>query len=352
MKYIPVLCASIMLFVPLFSVADPVIDEIDYEYSGEEGGIVIKGKRFGDFGGEILSWDDFEKHEPGDGIFGKRPLDGHTWTTIYNYKGQGVQVDRTRKVSGNNSLLLDWSKDAHTIRAFGWAEKGPYNELYISYWRHMEGNFDYAKDNHKQFYLYGSNNGFPQLMPLIPGGTKLWGVYNNVGDSNITYAQRNNINISGWDWENTAQRFNRWEFFLKLNAPHTESNGIIRVWMDGELGVENDNYRMAYVNGQFTDFRLGHMAQGFSATAKAWFDDVYIATTQARVEICNAAKYSNCTIKHLQYVSPIEWSRSKIVFKARNFEALKGYPVYVYVIDKNGNVSSGYPLPRPVMITN
>ena len=45
------------------------------------------------------------------------------------------------------------------------------------------------------------------------------------------------------------------------------------------------------------------MAQGFFSTAKAWFDDLYIATTPARIEICNADIYELCTIKHIQYVA-------------------------------------------------
>lgn len=324
----------------------PVIDAVEFK-AIEGSQMIIRGSGFQSFSGEILSWDDFEKHPTGVNISDKRPLDGHVWSTIYAYEGKGIRVDESKKVSGKKSLLLDWGTDNNTIRAFGWAGKGPYDELYISYWRRMEGDFDFSKDNHKQFYLYGSFDGLPQLMPLIPGGTKMWGVYNNVGDGSVPYASRNNINRSGWTWENTANKFQRWEFFLKLNSPYTESNGVVKVWLDGEEGIANESYRATYVDGKFVDFRLGHMAQGFSSTAKAWFDDIYIATTQARVEICNSDVYEKCSIKHIQYVSPDSWKEREIVFELRGQELLKGHPVYIYVINSNGVPSRAFRIPAP-----
>src|SRR5690606_16774544 len=109
----------------------------------------------------------------------------------------------------------------------------------------------------------------------------------------------------------------------------------------------NNAYRIRYVDGKFNDFRLGHMAGGFSDSAKAWFDDVYISTTQARIEICNASAYKQCTLKHLQYVDSKDWGSQSITFSPRNLSLFKGEKVYLYVIDQNGNVSNGFPLPRP-----
>lgn len=309
--------------------------------------VVVTGSDFGSFGGTIVSWDDFESHSVGVNIAGKSPIAGHVWSTLYGYSGKGIVVDRTRRVSGENSIKVEWGIDSNTIRAFGWAGKGPYDELYITYWRYMEGNFKYSTDNHKQFYLYGTADGFPQLMPLIPGGTQTWGVYNNVGDGNVEYNARNNINTLGWNWSNTSNKFQRWEIYTKLNSPYTQSNGIVRLWVDGRLGVNNEKYRVRYVDGKFNDFRLGHMAQGFPDTAKAWFDDIYIATTQARVEICNSNVYLQCSIKHLQFVDDKDWSSQKITFTPRNLAMLKGEKVYLYVVDRNGVVSNAFAMPRP-----
>lgn len=338
--------------VGLFSVSAygaPLVESIDVSGSPEKM-TVISGQNFGDFGGEILSWDDFEHHALGTKVGNAKPVEGHDWSAIYGYDGEGIVIDSTRSVSGDKAIKLDWSIDSHSIRAFGWSGKGPYSELYISYWRYMEGDYNSDQnDNHKQFYLYGGENGFPQLMPLIPAGNTKWGVYNNVGDSNISWSERNNMNTKGWSWENTSSKYQRWEVYTKLNQPYSDYNGVIQVRVDGELGIATDSYRIRNVNSQFEDFRLGHMAQGFSESAKAWFDDVYIASTRARVEICDSNSYEDCRTKHIQYVDPANWSDSKIELTIRNAQYFKQGPVFLYVVDKNGSISEAKAIPRPVM---
>lgn len=339
---------TILIFSCSAVTAAPQVQKVDLPAYPDQS-VTVSGRNFGDFGGVVVSWDDFEKHSPGDRISGLKPEDGHTWSTIYNYRGAGIAIDTQHSVSGDKSVKVDWSIDPEGIRAFGWAGKGPYNQLYITYWRLMQGNFLAASSNHKQFYLYGNKGGFPQGMPFIPAGQESWGFYNNVsfGPISLLNPNPNNKNDKGWTWNNTNSKNQRWEFFIKLNEPYTERNGIIRAWLDGSLGIDNDSYQVRNVDGEFSDFRLGHMAGGFFKTAKAWFDDIYIATTQARVEICNSRNYDNCTIKHIQYVDPAEWTDTTIKFRLRNMNAFKGSPVYLYVIDKNGVTSAAVPLARP-----
>jgi hypothetical protein len=310
---------------------------------------VITGTDFNQFDGEIVSWDDFESQTAGTKLKGTKPIVGANWSTIYNYDGMGITVDSTDSISGNNSVKVDWSIDPESIRAFGWANRGPYSQLYISYWRKMTGDFVAATSNHKQFYLYGNVDQFPQGMPMMPGGTDRWGFYNNVSEGRITAENPNpnNINDRGWKWSNTNGVFQRWEFFIKLNEPSGMSNGVIQMWLDGQKGVDRNNYRIRNVDGEFIDFRLGHMAQGFYSTAKAWFDDLYIATTPARIEICNSNDYELCTIKHIQFVEPSNWSPTKIMVKLRGMPAFKEETSYLYVIDKFGTASNPIKVPKP-----
>ncbi len=310
---------------------------------------VINGSGFGAFGGEVVSWDDFEGDQLGQKISGLKPIVGPAWSTIYSYNGNGIVIDNTYSISGNKSVKVDWTIDPESVRAFGWSNKGPFSKLYISYWRRMEGNFQASTSNHKQFYLYGNVNQFPQGMPFIPGGQTRWGFYNNVSSGAIsdTNPNPNNISTPGWNWDGTANTFQRWEFNIQLNSPYTEKNGVIQVWLDGKLGIDNHSYAFRNVDGEFIDFRLGHMAQGFYNTAKAWFDDLYIATTQARLEICDKPVYSECSIKELQYVDPANWSDSRISFSIRNAQALKSNEVYLYVVDANGVTSEPLKVPKP-----
>ena len=329
--------------------AAPKIQSIDINTSQRDT-FEIVGTGFEDFNGEIVSWDDFQAHENGSKIEGLIPIKGHSWSRLGDKNSTDIAIE---KQSGSNKALkIEWSVSSETIRAFGWANKGPYDQLYISYWRKMSGGFDKSKSNHKQFYLYGNVGEFPQAMPFMPGGQNRWGFYNNVSEGAITAENPNpnNINTLGWIWENTKDKFQRWEFFIKLNEPYTMKNGVVEAWLDGQKGIDRHDYRVRNVNGKFIDFRLGHLAAGFDRSESnptAWFDDVYIATTQARVEVCNNDRYEDCTIKHIQYVDPTNWSPTKISLNFRNMPAFKEKNSYVYVIDKNGIPSNAFKVPKP-----
>jgi hypothetical protein len=202
----------------------------------------------------------------------------------------------------------------------------------------MTGDYDATRgDNHKQFYLYGNNSQMPQGMPLIPAGSTRWGFYNNVGDGTVPYSERYNMNSAGWSYSNTSNRFNRWEFWIELNAPYTESNGIIKIWVDGILGVNSNSYRHRYVDGEYIDFRIGHMAQGFTSSAEVWIDDLYISTTQARGELGDNIDYSSCTHREVQI--PLSWSNNSISLTINSGSFSNCDSLYLFIIDKNGYVS-------------
>ncbi len=308
--------------------------------------IEVYGTDFGEMDGGIISWDDFEGHETGELINGSKSIIGGNWSTIYSYSGDGARFDTRESHSGNKAAHLDWSIDKESIRAFGWSGRGPYNKLYISYQRYMEGDYKAASGfNHKQFYLYGNNGQMPQSMPLMPGGTTMWGLYNNVSSGGLSWSEGNNINTEGWVYSNTVNKFQRWEWFIQLNSPYTESNGIVKGWLDGVKGIDNEKYRIGYVDGSFKDFRLGHMAQGFMDSAKAWFDDLYIATTQARVELCDSPVWKECKSKEIQVVDEDTWSDTGISFKLNSGFSNYTGSIYLYVVDKDGFANEkGFPL--------
>jgi len=341
----------------LFAQANPNVQKITYAQNLSSH-TLVEGAAFGDMGGSVLSWDDFEAQPLNTNMKGLTPIEGHTWGTIFDYGGQGVAINNQYAISGNKSVKIDWSADgSEAMRAFGWAGKGPYDQLYFTYWRRMEGNYiTPGTMNHKQFYVYGNGtqDGLPQLILMMPAGERCWGINGNYDAYSfwgLSSEEANNITSPRVCWEDTSNKFNRWEVFVKLNQPATVSNGILQMRVDGKLVINNQHYPARNVAGNFTDFRLGHMAHGFESTAKAWFDDVYIATTQARIEVCNSNVYENCTIKHIQHVKPGSWTDTSISVDLRNVGAFKEMNSYLYVIDKNGNPSNpvllSIPTPPP-----
>ncbi|KAA1175049.1 hypothetical protein FWJ25_06675 [Marinobacter salinexigens] len=327
--------------------SEPRISSVTGELS-DGGQLIISGSGFGNFGGRIIAWDDFEQHNIGEYVNGLQSEIGKAWSTQYGYVGPGLAVDGTKSVSGTKSVKIDWSADGgNSIRAFGWSSEGPIDKIYISYHRYMEGAYKAASGyNHKQFYLFGTNSEFPQFMPLIPGGETGWAVYNNSGSFSQVPSGERGYSLQKLSYSNTEGQFQRWEWFLKLNSPETSYNGIVDGWVDGAVNWNFDDFRIGYKSGSFDDFRLGHMAQGFTDSARAWFDDVYTATTPARAEVCFSAEWAACgKEKTVLIPDPDRWGDGQIVVNFRQSNYLSQGKLYLYVIDNNGVVNqSGYQL--------
>lgn len=335
---------SIPVFLTLysatgFSAAEPKVDSVEGNF--EPGSVIhVNGTQFGEFNGRIISWDDFEGHDAGLELSDIKPVMGVNWTTQYGYKGQGIVIDDSRSVSGKNSVKVDWSiRDG--ITAFGWENQSPIETIYISYQRYMIGDYKSEEfDNHKQFYLFGTDREFPQFMPLIPAGQDAWAVYNNSGFASSQSSGKRGFSDIGLSYDNTSGKFQRWEWFLKLNDPIEQYNGIVYGWVDGAKAWDISDYRHRYVNGTFDDFRLGHMASGFHDSAIAWFDDVYSATTPARVELCGVNKWSACGNKKVLLIPmPDIWQNERVSAQVPELE-FDGWPgVYLYVVDSHGAVN-------------
>ena len=329
------ICLTILLF-SANCLADPSVSGHTGEASNGAT-VTISGSDFGSMDGSIISWDNFEAHSIGAQINGSSPVIGVNWSAMAsdsNYTGMVYANEHVN--SGSVAASIDWSiPNEKNISAFGWASQGPYTQLYITYWRYMTGDYssnieechtgDGYSCNYKQFYLYGNSGQMPQGMPLIPAGTNSWGFYNNDGDQIMKW---------DWTWFQTRNKYNRWEFWTKLNEPYTSSNGEIKVWLNAEKGIDSNTYQHRDVNGAYIDFRLGHMSQGFGDSAKVWLDDLYIATTQARVELGNASTWTACTHREIQI--PTSWSDTSIQTTMNHGGFHYDDTAYIYVVDSNG----------------
>ena len=71
-----------------------------------------------------------------------------------------------------------------------------------------------------------------------------------------------------------------------------------------------------------------------------YYDDIYIDNSWARVEIGDAATYANCTHREIQI--PTAWSSTEITAIANYGSFNDGEQVYLFVVDEDGEASSGY----------
>jgi hypothetical protein len=294
-----------------------------------------------------ISWDNFENKTVGADVHNTTPIDGHTWTVIKGSPGaDAVKYNDARAHSGSKSIKISWL--AESINAFGWGSKGPYTQLYVTYWRYQTGTYVQGVNNHKQFYVYGNYtvSELPQAVHFIPASNDKWAWMNNQNECGLT--------PSGTDvtYNQTKDVWNRWEFWIKLNTP-TIADGVVMEWIDNVHKINRTDYKHRCddvpVSGQWKDFRLGHMFQGPGAgppeaLKEAWFDDVYIDITRARVEVCNSATWASRT--HCEIQRPTAWADTVVTVTLNkgsfNDPALFGY---LYVIDADGNANAnGYTL--------
>jgi hypothetical protein len=140
--------------------------------------------------------------------------------------------------------------------------------------------------------------------------------------------------------------------WFTLNTWHcvqVEMNGHIRIWLDGQLMDERTNFvtntsddasdtvdKRPYILGFYDSWPES------GAAMFAYFCDIYVDDTWARVELGDNNVYDNCTHREMQI--PTSWSASSIgvTFKPGSFAASAS--AWLFVIDANGNTTPGFPV--------
>jgi hypothetical protein len=107
-------------------------------------------------------------------------------------------------------------------------------------------------------------------------------------------------------------------------------------WTDNiKTRVEGITRRWRYVHWQNY---WGNISVGTGTSEKIYMDDLYVQTgTQARIEICDAAKWS--LRKHCEIQRPATWSASEITFPLNTGSFESDISVYGYVVDSSGLVN-------------
>jgi len=164
------------------------------------------------------------------------------------------------------------------------------------------------------------------------------------------YYSRNRNTIAYKDGSGTVSDYspgdleqNQWmrkEYYLQMSYPAGSSNGVVKSWIDTELdsnwgGVSreagvSDVYQLVMM-----PFYFGNGGGG-----RVWYDDVYISKSQARVELCNSASWSNCSGRSIQV--PTSWGNS-VIEATLNLSGISlSGDLYLYVIDDEGVVSDAH----------
>lgn len=309
--------------------------------------VTLSGGGFGP-GATVISWDDFESGYNEKPILDSSPVIGPDWSLLHNEQNREPYYSNVRSYSGDLAVRVAWCGEegypGYGIEAFGWTGQGPYNEMFLSYWRyHDPSNLDILDKNHKQVYTFsrGYANGYSevqQFMPfMIPAGNSTWGTYLQNQPSVIEYG--------GPTYEETTWRWDRWDAWIDYEDTPAENDGSFAAWCNFQQYTDQRNINLCntdVVNGNsVVDLRIGHM---FTITdsryARSYFDDVYVATSRARVELGDSPNFDACTRREIQVAG--SWGAGVIDVTMHFSSFQTGEQAYLFVIDENGVVSEGF----------
>lgn len=258
-----------------------------------------------------------------------------SFSTLNTRPGRSSSLRRTRN-----------DKDDATQRngGFGYSTGAVSDsEQFITYWRDVNSDSYSTSDpalNYKEFFGFGngtrSDGGTETPQPILVAGA---------GDSSLKAG--NNIspagnisNTEGWSIPSIITGWSRRDVYYKLNTPGL-ADGVFKVWFDGVLGISNEAYEMQPDNMQidatgFKGFRLGYFDQ-LMLNCISDYSDYYVANSQARVELGNAATWSACTHKEFQFVLDTDFTNlliSDVTLDKGGLTDIIGS--YLYVIKADG----------------
>lgn len=158
------------------------------------------------------------------------------------------------------------------------------------------------------------------------------------------------LDVDGRSWF-TPNVWHNVQVSFGENSGVDQPDGTMQLWVDGVLRDSTTTLiTNASVDGPAIDKRpyiIGWFNSWPEAkvgtSMYAYFSDIYVDDTWARVELGNANTYAACTRREMQI--PTVWSDSTVTIEANQGAFVTGQTTYLYVIDSNGQVNAnGYPL--------
>ncbi|PLX24503.1 hypothetical protein C0580_04985 [Candidatus Parcubacteria bacterium] len=145
--------------------------------------------------------------------------------------------------------------------------------------------------------------------------------------------------VNEWsNWGGDIGEWNRVEIYID------SANGVIKAYTNGELIHDVDHMELDghYLNRIWVLGLDPSIPENLDSDLTVDFDDVYVDTNQARVELCLGSSWDARGMCEIQIKT--DWSDSQISFEANQGSFSENEILYLYVIDKDGNASNAYPV--------
>lgn len=335
----------------------PVINKVDFSTV-----VTINGNNFGTTGPNVILHDTFSGGITDDKV--KLASDSGSWSGYGTYQPTYDAYARSapHSMRAGNPIT---SQMQQLNKVF----PSPTTEVFISYWVAIPPGSNFPNTTLPATFSNQSAWKFAWLMDTAMGymGNDDFCIPTYIGPDQIMlagnaytpspYWQMPRPITTWWSWTRWV-RFTTW---LKANEVNSLSNGnaTFQILVEDEKQINQawtqqpvfKDTSVKYPDGSKWD-RLaipGWYRQENSSNVRPTYDDIYVAigaNAQARVEIGDAPVYTDC--KNLSILQPISWSNDTIVAKILD-GTLKNNK-YIFVIDANGNRSTGFFLPPPTII--
>lgn len=347
-KFVPL---TILIMVQLLSAGAGIyastIDAVSGNaYDGSS--LSITGRDFGEHS-EAVQWLGGKTGLIETSPVGAPPPNENNWT-FNSFGNNYVAADFVH--SGLHSLKNDLVRNtayAAAIR-YGWISPIGYSQdIFISWWvRRVHA----GEGQWKMFRVSYAND-------ITDTATPQFKMFNWDNGSQFFVAAGPGTDATGASWTMPYPTLdNRWyriDVEVHTASGHATNDGsyLVRLY-DPDSGEafrenaitnnmsfndENDYYQwflwQNYIGNELNDDPF--------QSQNTWTDDIYIqAGGWSRVELCDTPAWPGRT--HCEIQPSAEWSDSSITFILNQGSFAAGDQAYLFVIDKNNNVSNGYPI--------
>jgi hypothetical protein len=335
---IVLLLVSSFLISPALAIPD--ITSLNGQVAqGEQ--IIISGSGFGGFSSsDILLWENFDQGTNGDIISGE-PLLG-SWDLGSGYPNPPFYSS----VSAHRGFSSYYSSSSGGFHSqFSAALPHTQSFFYGSFWyryHYPTGSLGQTKILQLWGTLPNTNDFDPGIMSGGFSGTDFESYF--VTDNPIN-GGRTPGGQYGWPSVPAMDSWHHFELILKQSGDNIP-NGSIVLKNDGITIYQQDTVATRYGAGQYWDqllFFYGFTNFGNGQFVENYVDEPYLASTWARVEIGDHPVYEESTHREIQI--PSSWNDNTLQFTASLGSFTGSEQLYLFVIDKNGAVSDGYPIP-------
>jgi len=328
-----------MAFMPAFAFCAPLVSGVSGTvFDGQD--ITVTGENFGVTGPTVHFFDNFENGIAGNTI-NTGPASAVTgqWASLNTVPP--VYSTRTA-VSGMQAFEVT-SQEGVEGQTNGVIALPDATETFISWWCYVPVNSPWSGEdtqlNWKIMWLmrYNSADNDLYFAQLIDSSTYVMGGNN----SPLAYPDTE-------PWKSSHMKKGQWHRYWWWIRDGYSNDGFIKIWELTDNGVA----QVKNVANKTTLFPLavrkilcvnGYTREQTGIQSTQLFDDVYVSIgscAQARCELGNTAAYQNCT--NITVATVNTWSDKKIVATVRQGAFEEGESVYLFVVDSEGNYSSGY----------